>query len=168
VTPSAREGDGRHRLRVTRVTDGLSTRDRHWLSKDLERRSTMLSHRTRIGARLIGGCALFALLVAIPVTGQGVWISTLNHVTVTGQVALPGVVLSAGEYTFEAIRADVVRVSSRDGRRVFYTGFTHRVPRPRHVVDAFMSLDEGTPTSPPAIQVWYPLAGGQGHEFIYR
>jgi hypothetical protein len=55
-----------------------------------------------------------------------------NHLTFSGPVGLPGVTLPGGTYTFEMIplHSDIVRVLSRDGLRVYFTGFTARVARP--------------------------------------
>ena len=62
-----------------------------------------------------------------------------NHLTFSGPVALPGVVLPAGAYTFEAGPQDtninVVRVRMRNGGRVLFTGFATPVSRPSGNLD---------------------------------
>src|SRR5688572_9768318 len=96
-------------------------------------RSTLageLTRRVPRGARVIGTCAAFLALLTTVAVARGLDGNTVNHLTFSGAVSIPGAVLPAGTYTFEALKADVVRVSSRDGLRVFYTGFTHQVPRP--------------------------------------
>src|SRR5688572_32057696 len=58
----------------------------------------------------------------------------VNHLTFSVPVALPGVVLNAGTYTFESGPAgttpNIVRVTTRNGQRVLYMGFTLGVSRP--------------------------------------
>ena len=76
----------------------------------------------------VGAACLF--LLGVVVTSHGAETDVITHLTFDRAVAVPGVVLPAGRYTFEAIRPDIVRVTSRDGRQLFYTGFAHQVPRP--------------------------------------
>lgn len=90
------------------------------------------------------------------------------HLTFSQAVSLPGAVLPAGVYTFEALRPDLVRVTSRDGRRVFYTGFTHSVPRPAGLGrDVSVTLGEAPAGQPLPISRWYPEQRGRGHQFIW-
>ena len=127
-------------------------------------RSITISKRS-----FFSGCAAFALLLTFVATGHGADGNWTTHLTFSGTVALPGTVLPAGAYTFEAVRPDVVRVTSRDGRRVFYAGFTHRVERPAGLrPDVFISLGEGPRGNPVPINAWYPTEKGLGHQFIYR
>jgi hypothetical protein len=149
------------------ITDVVQTRSLQCL-QTFTRRQTMrsITHRTHVWAGLIASLGLVAFVTAVPAsTHDG--IDKLAYLTFSGPVALPGVALPAGQYTFEAIRADVVRVSSRDGRRVLFTGFTHRVPRPRGLDrQATVLFGEQASDGPPPITAWYPMAG-DGHEFIY-
>jgi hypothetical protein len=118
---------------------------------------------------VLSACAACALLLTVVATGHGADGNTIMHLTFDQAVGLPGAVLPAGRYTFEAIRPDIVRVSSRDGLRVFYTGFTHRVNRPRTLSrDALVSLGEAPVGQPRPITVWYPEWRSTGHQFIYR
>jgi hypothetical protein len=126
------------------------------------------TRRLRLHARLLVGCAAFALLLTAPAVGHGALGSSVSYITFGGAVSLPGVVLPPGKYTFEALRSDIVRVSSRDGRLVLFTGYTYRVPRPLDPArDLAVSFGEGAANAPPPISVWYPEAG-PGHQFIYR
>lgn len=94
-----------------------------------------------------------------------------NHLTFSGAVALPGVVLNAGSYTFEAgpqgIDNHVVRVSSRDGRRILFTGFTTLVTRPQGSRGVMVSLGEAPAGQPKPIMAWYPAHSAIGYQFRY-
>jgi hypothetical protein len=94
------------------------------------------------------------------------------YLTFSQPVSLPGVSLGAGTYTFEVINpntsADVVRVSSRDGKIAYYMGFTQRVSRPSNLrADAQVSLGESAANSPRPITVWWHNDAADGHQFIY-
>ena len=96
-----------------------------------------------------------------------------NYLTFSKAVALPGVVLPAGAYTFEIANpgsgAPVVRVSARETRRVLFAGFTHRINRPQNVpAGQLVSLGEAPAGGAPPIQAWYPNGSASGHQFIYR
>jgi hypothetical protein len=93
-----------------------------------------------------------------------------NHLTFSGPVGLPGVTLPRGTYTFELIplHPDIVRVLSRDGSRVYFTGFTMRVPRPASLpADAMVSVAETVRGVAPRISAWYPIGASTGQVFRY-
>ena len=119
-------------------------------------------------------CGAIGLALMATATGQA-WSTAnhANHLTFSKAVALPGVVLPAGSYTFEVANIDtsgnVVRVSSRDERRALFMGFTERVKRPSSLPkDQAVSLGEASLGAPPPIVAWYPLGESDGHRFIYR
>jgi hypothetical protein len=93
------------------------------------------------------------------------------YLTFTAPVTLPGTSLGTGTYMFEL--ADpmgdltIVRVSSRDGAKVYYTGFTELVPRPHRHSDGLVSLGEAAPGMPVPITVWYPRDDLNGRRFVY-
>ena len=96
-----------------------------------------------------------------------------NHLTFSGPVTLPGVVLDAGVYTFEAgpggVNRNVVRVTTRNGQEVLFTGFTNLVARPAGpATGPIVSLGEAPAGSPAPIVAWYPVGSATGHEFRYR
>lgn len=127
-----------------------------------------ITHRTPARRMLLTACAAVALLLAVSATGQGSSGNAVSYLTFNAPVSLPGVVLQPGVYTFEALRPDIVRVSSRDGLRVMYTGFTHAVPRPSTLSDhVFVTLGEAPAGQPIPITKWYPERG-MGHQFIWR
>ena len=123
---------------------------------------------------IAGAIAIAALLSSAPGhAGQWQPLSRPNHLTFSAAVAVPGAVLAPGSYTFElsapGTSMDIVRVSSRDGRRVYYTGFTRRVSRPQKLAaGTSVAFGEAASGEPRPIAVWYPIDGAAGHEFIYR
>jgi hypothetical protein len=133
---------------------------------------TMTPHTTnrRTATRsILLAFAASALLVGAGAPVESSDGHTVSHLTFNRAVSLPGAVLQPGAYTFEALRPDLVRVSSRDGLRVLYTGFTYRVPRPAGLArDAFVSFGEAPRGEPMPIREWYPVARGLGHQFIWR
>jgi hypothetical protein len=95
-----------------------------------------------------------------------------NKVRFSRPVALPGVVLPAGTYSFDVASPtalDVVVVRSGDHRKLFYMGFTQTVSRPRNVPSTMpIAFGEATANEPPPIAAWYEIGDTTGHEFIYR
>jgi len=114
-----------------------------------------------------GALAVVALLGA---ASAQAWSNRINHLTFNGRVSLPGVTLAAGTYTFQAgpfdTNPNVVRVLTRDGRQVLYTGFTTPVSRPAGRVPAVM-FGEAPAGQPTPIRVWYPMGASIGHQFRY-
>jgi hypothetical protein len=130
---------------------------------------TMLHHKSVLMA---GAIAIAALLSG---ASSQAWqpLTRPNHLTFSAPVAVPGAVLAPGAYTFElsapGTSMDIVRVSSRDGRLIYYTGFTRRVSRPRNLpAGATVTFGEAAKGEPTPVAVWYPIDSADGHEFIYR
>jgi hypothetical protein len=93
-----------------------------------------------------------------------------NHLTFSRPVALPGVVLTAGTYTFERTDANrhVVRVTSRDRRTTYFLGFTQEVRRPRTLpADQAVVFGEAAAGTAHPIRTWYPVGSATGNQFIY-
>ena len=130
-------------------------------------------HKSSVCRRsALASCGAIGLALVVTVTSQA-WsvASGTNYLTFSGAVALPGVVLPAGTYTFEVANPDtsgnVVRVSRRNGR-VQFLGFTERVERPAGLAkDRAVVLGEAPAGAPPPIIGWYPLGSSTGHRFIY-
>jgi hypothetical protein len=123
--------------------------------------------------RVLTALAVAAVVGALGVSAQAAWISRVNHLTFSGSVALPGVVLPAGSYTFEAAPPsgglDVVRVITRDGKRVMFQGFTNAVMRPAGLgPNDLVTFGEKAPGQPAPIDTWYPVGSSTGRRFIYR
>ena len=96
--------------------------------------------------------------------------SKINYLTFNSSVRLPGTLLTPGTYTFEAgpvgTNRDIVRVTTRDGRRVLFMGFTLPVSRPER--GPIASLGEAPAGAPPPIAVWYEDGERTGHQFRYE
>lgn len=105
-------------------------------------------------------------------TGAAEW-GKLDRITFSRAVALPGVVLPAGSYTFEIANpnssATVVRVTHSDTHRVYFAAFTENVRRPADLARGQMvTFGEASAGAPVPIAVWYPAAGEHGHRFLYQ
>lgn len=123
-------------------------------------------------ALVVIGCIALTGLTGAPPTNADTANRT-NYITFSKPVRLPGAVLGSGTYIFELpdpIGAwDVVRVSSRDRKRVYLTAFTRRVDRPAGLPRAQMvSLGEARPDAVVPITAWWPMNESFGREFIYR
>jgi hypothetical protein len=118
------------------------------------------------------------VLIALLVTVAGLFtasstqassMSRVNHLTFNTAVRLPGTLLTPGTYTFEAgpqgNSLDIVRVTTRDGQRVLYMGFTTLVTRPAR--GPFVSFGEAPANAPQPIDVWYEDGARTGHRFRY-
>ena len=96
-----------------------------------------------------------------------------NYLTFRAPFGLPGVTLPAGTYTFEMADTndsrDVVTVSSRDGSRHYFMGFTREVQRPAGLAASqSIVFREGPSDWPARIAVWYPAGRAAGREFLYE
>jgi hypothetical protein len=99
-------------------------------------------------------------------------IAHTNYVTVSAPIALPGVSLPAGTYIFELpldrASLDVVRVKSRDGRKVYLTAFTQTVDRPvGQAGRSALVFGEAASGVPVPVKIWFPAGERIGHAFIY-
>ena len=92
-----------------------------------------------------------------------------NTVRFDRSVTLPGgVVLPAGEYTFQiADMPDLVLVRSADCRDTFYLGFTTAVQRSRSASASPVALGAAPAGEPTPVVAWYPAGDPTGHEFRY-
>jgi hypothetical protein len=125
-------------------------------------------------SKLTSAVASFVVLGIVGVAGSvnATTMRHTNYITFSGPVALPGVTLSAGTYTFEVLldpaSETLVRVKSRDGRQVYLAAFTRSIrrPLPGHSRPAivFGEAERGTPTP---VRIWFPAGSPIGHEFIY-
>jgi ABC-type Fe3+ transport system permease subunit len=123
--------------------------------------------------RFVLTACVVAMAALVTAASTQAWspLTRVNHLTFSGPVALPGVVLAAGAYTFESGPAgtnpDIVRVTSRNGQRLLFTGFTMRIARPAGS-NRVVSMGEAAAGEPTPIAAWYPIGMDTGHEFLYR
>jgi len=110
-------------------------------------------------------------LTCVAAAAQAFGYSHENKLKFTRPVALPGVVLPAGTYSFDVASPtalDVVVVRSADRGKVFYMGFTRTVGRPRNMSSSIpVAFGEASANEAPPIAAWYEIGGPTGHEFIY-
>jgi len=129
----------------------------------------MFNRKTALAALAV---ALVTVFVA-PSMHAGASLSNVNRVTFNYSVALPGVILLPGSYTFEAgalgMSPNVVRVTSPDYQKLYFVGLTQRVARPANMApNQVVSLGESPIGQPSPIRAWYPIGSQSGHEFLYR
>ena len=121
--------------------------------------------------RIACGTLVFGLLVAA--SGHAWGVSHQNNLTFSRPVALPGVVLPAGSYTFDLADSrsslDIVVVRDKASSKVYYMGFTNTVQRPAGMSEtAPITFGETSANEPPPITTWYELGRSTGHQFLYR
>ena len=130
----------------------------------------MTNRTTRRGMLVVFGLALAGLAAAVP-GNAGVDSGRTTELTFSRPFALPGVTLGAGTYIFERAAPqtaiEVVRVSSRDRRFVYYTGFTELVEKPRGHASP-IAFGEAPSGAPAPVRSWYPSGTNTGHRFLYR
>jgi hypothetical protein len=118
-----------------------------------------------------GVCAALALAFASSRTSAADADHT-TYLTFSQPVALPGVSLGAGTYIFEIPESktswDVVRVTSQDRRRVYYSGITQSVSRPAGQTGReHVSFGEAGAGLAAPITVWYRHGELMGRKFAY-
>ena len=120
--------------------------------------------------------ACCALVVGLVGSSVGAWNepSRTMFLTFNRPVGLPGVALGSWTYIFELADPqtsggwNMVRVLSRDRKRVHYTGFTNIVDRPDGLpTSQVLSFGEARPDVPQPILAWYPRNEPRGRQFIY-
>jgi hypothetical protein len=120
---------------------------------------------------LASAMVIFALL-ATASTGASFDNRQTMYLTFSGPVRLPGVSLPAGTYTFELPLPDaslqLVRVSSRDRKHVYFTAFTNVIDRPVDMPKGqSIVFGEGPTHTAPPIKAWFPQDERTGRQFIY-
>ena len=115
-------------------------------------------------------CGTVALGLAVATSG-GAWsVSHENNLTFNRPVALPGVVLPAGSYSFDVASTsslDVVLVRDKARKRRPW-GSPNSVQRPAHMSKtAAITFGEAQANEPPPIATWYEIGDALGHEFRY-
>ena len=95
-----------------------------------------------------------------------------TYVTFHRTVRIPGATLTPGTYIFEEVEtssnADVVRVLSRDRRRVFLSQFATGIARPEGpAAERNVVLSESKPGEAPRVIAWFHPGSATGHDFVY-
>jgi len=114
---------------------------------------------------------LGALVLAAASTHAWPLENRLMYITFSRSVALPGVELSAGTYAFTMPATDtsLVRVSSKDGKKIYLTAFTYRISRPANLKSGqIITFGEAPRGTPPQVDAWFPDGMSDGRQFIYR
>lgn len=121
---------------------------------------------------LIAGVAAVAAVLTAATSQAGMPMTRVNNLTFSQAVALPGVTLPPGTYTFEAgpgsTNANIVRVLSVNQQKLFFLGFTIPISRPADAQDRLLSFGEAKAGEPMPIAAWYPIGSDRGHEFLYE
>jgi len=111
-------------------------------------------------------------LTCVAAAAQALGFSHENKLKFNRPVALPGVVLPAGTYSFDVASPtalDVVVVRSANRDKLYYMGFTRTVSRPRHMSSQTpVAFGEAAANEAPPIATWYEIGDSIGHEFLYR
>jgi hypothetical protein len=126
-----------------------------------------------MNTRILSAAAAGALLLGLAVQPAGAQINLHRDLlTFSGPVALPGVVLVAGTYSFEVpdnmFSPSLVRVRSKDGRQVYLTQYARIVERPNSPKVPPVTFGEAAPGSARPIQAWFPIGGDSGRQFVYN
>jgi hypothetical protein len=116
------------------------------------------------------GCAAAAL--ALMLAGSAIALgSHENRLTFNRPVALPGVVLPAGSYSFDMLwdNPNVVIVRNKErSSKVLYMGLTTQVLRPTWMPSgALVTIGEAPANEAPPVTAWYEIGRALGHEFRY-
>jgi len=117
-------------------------------------------------------CATAFLALIVAASAHAWAFGHENRFTFSRPVALPGVVLPAGEYSFDVASPsalDVVVVRNPRSGKVLYMGFTNTVQRPKSLSTATpIAFGEAPASEPRPIETWYEIGQSMGHQFLYR
>jgi hypothetical protein len=134
----------------------------------------MFNHRVFRRTIVLGAAAVAVVALAIGVSSTQaapltMTLSKINYLTFSSAVRLPGTVLTPGTYTFEAgpngTNANIVRVTTRNGQRQLFMGFTSPVSRRSR--GPAVALGEAPAGAPQPIAIWYEDGATIGHQFRY-
>jgi hypothetical protein len=121
--------------------------------------------------RLLTTSAALAGLVVAATSLSASSMNRLEYLTFSRAVALPGVTLNPGSYSFEIMNpdsGDVVLVRNRATNAPLFLGLTFRVERPAASAKNHVVLGEARRGEASPILAWYPNKDTVGREFIYR
>lgn len=119
---------------------------------------------------IVSICALAALVCGLsaPVAA---YTDRHTRFTFSEPIALPGVTLPAGTYTFRLVDATtgghVVQVLDKSGTRSYAMLLSIPASRPDTSREPEVSFMETAPGMPAAVKVWWQEGSALGHEFVY-
>src|SRR5438045_1569119 len=122
--------------------------------------------------RILSAAAIGGLLLGVADTHARAGSDVLHreYLTFNAPIALPGVTLAAGTYTFEVpdapFSSSLVRVKSQDGKHVYLTQYARVIARPWGNVP-HVTFSETTPGAAQPVNIWFPMNGDDGRQFIY-
>jgi hypothetical protein len=125
--------------------------------------------------RILAAAAVGVLLIGIaarPSKAANAWANSEHreYLTFSAPIALPGVVLAAGTYVFELPTESahqIVRVSSKDGKQIYFTRYTREVRRPNKGAVPHVTFGEAAPNAARPVNTWFPQGQESGRQFIY-
>jgi hypothetical protein len=114
--------------------------------------------------------ALVATVVAVVApNARAQMLEEKMQVTFSGPVELPGEVLPAGTYVFEALEnGHLTRILSADQKRVYATLITIPDDLREPVEKPTVILGEGPKDAPERVDAWFYPGDSVGNEFIYQ
>jgi len=120
---------------------------------------------------VLAACIVGLVATVMTVSGRAYSERITNRLTFSRTVALPGVVLPAGTYTFESApagtRPDLVRVVDAN-EKIMFLGFTRLGRRPFNMPEnRVITLGEVPAGQPAPIKAWYPAGTSESHEFLW-
>lgn len=114
---------------------------------------------------------LAAIAMLSPATGGANTVDKLTHLTFSGPVHVPGVILDAGTYRFRLTNPDtsrnVVQVLSQDGSAVYAMFHTMPDSRAEVTTHAMVTFKETPAGVPPVVRSLFYGGEYRGYEFVY-
>lgn len=124
----------------------------------------------RMTTKLIGTCAALMLSASLA-SAQAPDTKDMTIVTFSAPVALPGITLPAGSYTFQIadsqVNRNIVQVFNKDRSKILATILAIPAERQTPADDTVITFKETPANSAPAIQYWYYPGSTRGQEFAY-
>jgi len=121
-----------------------------------------IQHKSTIIAVVAGLLALFT---------PGAWARQRGEkidVTFSAPVTVPGQVLPAGTYVFEAVKdGTVTRIRSADGAHIYATILTAPTERLQPVENVTVTFAKTPDGEPPRIDSWFFPGDSVGNQFLY-
>ena len=111
-----------------------------------------------------------AIIGVLATASAHAFMNTRNFLTFNGPIALPGVTLPAGTYTFRNLSEhdkNVVQVLNKAETKSYYIGITTPVSRPRQDTELLVTIGEAPAGQVRPIKAWFPRGETVGHGFIY-